>query len=68
MEISIHLEGGSKKVGIYNLDQLEAEGIESDAYDLTDREGSPTVYGGCQCPGREWRGGLSLPKRPMPRV
>ena len=38
MEISIHLEGTTKKVGIYNLDQLELEGIESDAYDLTDRE------------------------------
>ena len=38
MELSIHLEGTTKKVGLYNLDQLELEGIESDAYDLTDRE------------------------------
>jgi len=38
MEISIHLEGTTKKVGIYNLDQLGLEGIESDAYDLMDRE------------------------------
>jgi hypothetical protein len=38
MEIKIHLEAGAAKVGLYNLDQLELEGIESDAYDLNDRD------------------------------
>ncbi|ADV46172.1 hypothetical protein [Nitratifractor salsuginis] len=38
MEIKIHLEAGAAKVGLYNLDQLELEGIDSDAYDLEDRE------------------------------
>ncbi len=38
MNITIHLEAEAKRVGIYNLNQLELEGIDSEAYDLGDQD------------------------------
>ncbi len=38
MTITIHLEGSTEKIGIYNLDRLELEGIDNGNYDLEDRE------------------------------
>ena len=38
MTITIHLEGSSEKIGIYNLNRLELEGIDNGNYDLEDRE------------------------------
>lgn len=38
MSANVHIEGTANKVGIYRIDDLEIEGVESENYDLQDRE------------------------------
>ena len=38
MTVSLHIEATTNKVGIYNLDRLDLEGIDSAGYNLEDRE------------------------------
>ena len=38
MTANVHIEGTAKRVGIYRIDDLAIEGIESESYDLQDRE------------------------------
>jgi len=38
MTANVHIEGTANKVGIYRIDDLEIEGIESESFDLQDRE------------------------------